>query len=170
MMSTQEKNVEERIKGLQDKLIDLQEKKKKDSQYPTEVYTRIVGYYRSVANWNKGKREEYGLRKTFVPTAGQLQALDNRHREENQKMRVVKNPGVKYLFFWNNHCPQCPSLKALLPELTLEGNQLDTDSDEGAKMALQWEVYSTPTLIILDSEEQEVDRIFTSSAFKEFLG
>lgn len=30
-----------------------------------EVYTRIVGYYRSVKNWNKGKREEYKERKTF---------------------------------------------------------------------------------------------------------
>ena len=32
---------------------------------PSEVYARIVGYYRSVRNWNKGKREEYGKRKLF---------------------------------------------------------------------------------------------------------
>jgi hypothetical protein len=32
---------------------------------PTEVYSRIVGYYRSVRNWNKGKKEEYGERKLF---------------------------------------------------------------------------------------------------------
>ncbi|GHV82062.1 hypothetical protein AGMMS49991_06200 [Spirochaetia bacterium] len=32
---------------------------------PAEVYSRIVGYYRSVRNWNKGKREEYGERKLF---------------------------------------------------------------------------------------------------------
>lgn len=31
----------------------------------TEVYARIVGYYRSVRNWNKGKREEYNHRKMF---------------------------------------------------------------------------------------------------------
>ena len=31
----------------------------------TEVYSRIVGYYRSVRNWNAGKREEYGMRKLF---------------------------------------------------------------------------------------------------------
>jgi len=31
----------------------------------TEVYSRIVGYYRPVGNWNKGKREEYFMRKTF---------------------------------------------------------------------------------------------------------
>ncbi len=32
----------------------------------TEVYARIVGYYRSVRNWNNGKRDEYGHRKMFV--------------------------------------------------------------------------------------------------------
>lgn len=32
---------------------------------PTEVYTRIVGYYRSLKNWNRGKREEYTHRVTF---------------------------------------------------------------------------------------------------------
>lgn len=29
----------------------------------TEVYTRIVGYYLAVKNWNKGKRHEFDLRK-----------------------------------------------------------------------------------------------------------
>jgi ribonucleoside-triphosphate reductase len=33
----------------------------------TEIYTRIVGYYRSLKNWNKGKREEYDHRQTFNP-------------------------------------------------------------------------------------------------------
>ena len=32
---------------------------------PTEVYARIVGYYRSVRNWNKGKRAEFGDRTMF---------------------------------------------------------------------------------------------------------
>ncbi|MBN2880956.1 ribonucleoside triphosphate reductase [Candidatus Woesearchaeota archaeon] len=31
----------------------------------TEVYSRIVGYYRPVGNWNKGKREEYNHRVHF---------------------------------------------------------------------------------------------------------
>jgi len=31
----------------------------------TEVYSRVVGYYRPVANWNKGKKEEYKHRKFF---------------------------------------------------------------------------------------------------------
>ena len=32
----------------------------------TEVYARIVGYYRAVKNWNKGKAEEFTQRKNFV--------------------------------------------------------------------------------------------------------
>ena len=31
----------------------------------TEVYSRIVGYYRPIQNWNKGKREEFKFRKEF---------------------------------------------------------------------------------------------------------
>lgn len=30
-----------------------------------EIMTRIVGYYSGLNNWNKGKREEYKMRKTF---------------------------------------------------------------------------------------------------------
>jgi anaerobic ribonucleoside-triphosphate reductase len=28
----------------------------------TEVYSRVVGYYRPVQNWNRGKREEFSQR------------------------------------------------------------------------------------------------------------
>ena len=30
-----------------------------------EIYSRVTGYYRPVANWNKGKKEEFGERKAF---------------------------------------------------------------------------------------------------------
>lgn len=30
-----------------------------------EVYSRIVGYFRPVQNWNMGKREEFRERKMF---------------------------------------------------------------------------------------------------------
>ena len=41
----------------------------------TEVYSRVVGYYRPVQNWNTGKKSEYRERKVFkVPAAGQTEA------------------------------------------------------------------------------------------------
>ncbi len=39
--------------------------KKKECGQATEVYSRVVGYYRPVQNWNKGKKEEFEARKTF---------------------------------------------------------------------------------------------------------
>ncbi|MCP3965474.1 MAG: hypothetical protein GY718_03845 [Lentisphaerae bacterium] len=31
----------------------------------TEIYSRVVGYFRPVANWNKGKKQEFQGRKTY---------------------------------------------------------------------------------------------------------
>jgi len=31
----------------------------------TEVYSRVVGYYRPVQQWNRGKQEEYFDRKNY---------------------------------------------------------------------------------------------------------
>jgi len=33
---------------------------------PTEIFARIVGYYRPVKNWNNGKQQEFQDRKTYV--------------------------------------------------------------------------------------------------------
>ena len=43
---------------------------------PCEVYSRIVGYYRPISNWNKGKKEEFRLRVATNPKDlnGQLKA------------------------------------------------------------------------------------------------
>ena len=38
-----------------------------------EVYTRVVGYYRPVKMWNKGKKEEYACRKVFSPVEEAVQ-------------------------------------------------------------------------------------------------
>jgi anaerobic ribonucleoside-triphosphate reductase len=32
---------------------------------PTEVYSRIVGYYRPVQHWNIGKQQEFSERNTY---------------------------------------------------------------------------------------------------------
>ncbi len=41
----------------------------------TEVYSRVVGYLRPITQWNKGKREEFKLRKTFAVDFG---GVDNK--------------------------------------------------------------------------------------------
>jgi ribonucleoside-triphosphate reductase len=33
---------------------------------PSEIYSRVSGYYRPVNQWNKGKQEEYACRTSLV--------------------------------------------------------------------------------------------------------
>lgn len=33
---------------------------------PVEVYSRVVGYFRPVNQWNKGKKEEFTERKVYT--------------------------------------------------------------------------------------------------------
>ena len=44
--------------------------KKKQCNLRTEVYSRVVGYYRPVQNWNAGKKEEFRDRKAYVACKG----------------------------------------------------------------------------------------------------
>ena len=48
----------EKIKELEKELLLLQ-------VHECEVYSRIVGYFRPVKQWNNGKAEEFSVRKTF---------------------------------------------------------------------------------------------------------
>lgn len=43
----------------------------------TEIYSRVVGYYRPVKSWNKGKQEEFKLRKSFVLTLKEKKRIEN---------------------------------------------------------------------------------------------
>jgi len=59
----------------------------------TEVYSRVVGYLRPVTQWNKGKREEFKQRKTFVVEAEALQKL--KERRERKADIALKAPQIK---------------------------------------------------------------------------
>src|SRR5512145_3568754 len=62
-------------KAIEARIAELKDELSKVEGGPTEVYSRIVGYYRSVRNWNAGKREEYGQRLTFgFPGQGAMAA------------------------------------------------------------------------------------------------
>jgi hypothetical protein len=56
------------ISGIHKDIIDEieeQDKKMKELKVPVEVYSRVVGYYRPTAQWNKGKQEEFRQRKEY---------------------------------------------------------------------------------------------------------
>ena len=47
------------------KIATLKEEMKDVHGTKCEVYSRVVGYLRPVQGWNKGKKEEFAMRKTY---------------------------------------------------------------------------------------------------------
>jgi ribonucleoside-triphosphate reductase len=123
----------------------------------TEVYSRIVGYYRSVRNWNAGKREEFGKRVEFsFPSAA----------GSGPKPRTGI---VSYLVFTRAACPNCPAVRDYLAGSDLPGVVVDVDTADGLDLARQYEVLSTPTAILLDAAGDEVTRARDRAVLTELL-
>jgi len=53
------------VKTIEQKITTLKDQLEQVKGTNTEVYTRIVGYYRSVKNWNNGKRAEFNVRSQY---------------------------------------------------------------------------------------------------------
>ena len=53
----------EEIEG---QIAQLKEELKEVKGSECEVYSRVCGYYRPTRSWNKGKQEEFSMRKTFT--------------------------------------------------------------------------------------------------------
>ncbi len=143
------------------KIAELEAKKAQPGKFPTEIYTRIVGYYRSLANWNAGKREEYDHRKTFAENQGRI----NGALAKAEARKHVK--AASYLLFSQKTCPNCPAMKAKVPSLGVQGQDYDVAGGEGYEAAVTWTVTATPTLILLDADGRELDRIMAASDWKQ---
>lgn len=56
----------DKLDQIEKEIKELKKRLKEAKGRETEIYTRIVGYYRSIKNWNKGKSEEKKDRLNFV--------------------------------------------------------------------------------------------------------
>jgi hypothetical protein len=165
----------------------------------TEVYARIVGYYRSVRNWNKGKREEFGVRKLFnVPGQAELgQAMARAGVEGVECAAAIAAPGAVsgdacdsatgaatftmerasvdmarvrgYVLFMRKTCPNCPPVKDYLGELAIESRIIDVDSDEGFALATERGIFAAPTVLLVDSEGAEVGRAHNVAELRSYF-
>ena len=115
---------------------------------PTEVYSWIVGYYRSVRNWNAGKREEFKARAEYAFPASQ----------DHPPASVSS-----YMLFFRQTCPNCPAVKDFLASSGLPGTLIDVDTEDGLDAARRYEVLSTPTAILLGDDGEERCRAYSQS-------
>ena len=132
---------------------------------PAEVYSRIVGYYRSVRNWNRGKREEYGERRQYriknkgLPAAAASPSFSRPvlKKEENTP-DLFSQHEVRLLLFVRASCPGCIPAKNAAGRLGIPVDLVNADTPEGMTEALRYDVFSTPTAILLSPGGKELRR------------
>jgi ribonucleoside-triphosphate reductase len=117
---------------------------------PTEVYSRITGYYRPVQNWNKGKAQEFLDRKTYA-----FAGLGN-YKEEAKPVKEVKQESEKaesLLLFTTKTCPNCKIVKDMLGKKGIEYTIVD--AEENVDECNKFEVNQAPTLIAVTKDGYE---------------
>jgi len=127
---------------------------------PAEVYSRIVGYYRSVRNWNRGKREEYGERRLYRVDAEGLRAAaaSPLYTAEHETASEQEFAEIRLLLFVRASCPGCSPAKAAAGRLGIPVNLVNADTSEGMAEARRRNVLSTPTAILLSPGGEELKR------------
>ncbi len=119
---------------------------------PTEVYSRITGYYRPVQNWNDGKLQEYANRTEYdiehsslkrpVSTVVTLSDYD-----KDVKVDVEAPQDVMYLFTTKT-CPNCKLAKEYLKNI----NYIPIDAEENMELAGRYGIMQAPTLVVVDGD------------------
>ncbi len=159
--------------GLEEKLAGLRAELEAVEGRPTEVYSRIVGYYRSVRNWNAGKRQEYRSRLAFgMPEASDAFPGEESHRVGGEPRSSAaalalcgdapahagEAAGSGMLVFTRKACPNCPPVADYVTSSRLPAVFVDVDDEEGLALARRHGILSTPMVLGLDGQGREAFR------------
>ena len=165
----------EEIKTIDREIARLKEEINSVQGQETEVYSRIVGYYRSVRNWNLGKQGEYKDRITFSKLSGRQirEELIESVQEVSTGKNSDKSSFWSFSFFYRNSCPNCPPMKEALEGVELKSRTFNVDTEAGMEEAAALNIFSAPTVVFFDQNgiemyrtgsPKEVHELFQSSA------
>ncbi len=136
---------------------------------PTEVYSRITGYYRPVQNWNAGKTQEYKERREYVIANSHL-THDGPMAEEKVEQPASFAPekdvkGGRAILFATPTCPNCRIACQYMDKAGFAYEKLM--AAENAELAKIYGVKQAPTLIITDGDKFE--KIAGAGAIKTYV-
>ncbi|MBQ3895034.1 MAG: ribonucleoside triphosphate reductase [Clostridia bacterium] len=154
---------------------------------PTEVYSRITGYYRPVQNFNDGKAQEFKDRKVYNVLGAIADGDMAKYREEKNAEKPAcedtpekaperdpkKEPekaaatgaealsGDKIVMFATKTCPNCMAASKMLQENGIEFEKLYVEDER--ELAQKLGLRNAPTLIVGE------DRYVGVSGVREFI-
>ena len=111
---------------------------------PTEVYSRITGYYRPVQNWNDGKTQEYKERRTYkIELSGPPDAP--------QVERPAAQDDRRPLLFTTKTCPNCVEIMQRLDDAHLPYTKIL--AEDQPQLAKHYAIRQAPTLVVQDQDQ-----------------
>ena len=116
---------------------------------PTEVYSRITGYYRPVQNWNDGKAQEYKDRKVYDIANSNLTHEGCPSCGDAAPAAVLEEKGLadgNYLFTTAT-CPNCKIAKSILDKAGIAYTALL--ANENVELVNELGVKQAPTLVVV---------------------
>ena len=121
---------------------------------PTEVYSRITGYYRPVQNWNDGKMQEYKDRKVYDIANSKMTRTGCPTDAAAASAPVVtaeKGLADGNYLFTTATCPNCKIAKAVLDKAGIAYTALL--ANENADLVNELGVKQAPTLVVVKNGE-----------------
>ena len=133
---------------------------------PTEVYSRITGYYRPVQNWNKGKAQEFKDRVTYS-FQGLGEKLEKMPKTEVAAPETKEaTADGKKLLFTTKTCPNCKIVKDMLNKKNI-GYEI-VDAEEKEELCNAYGVMQAPTLVVL-GDNNTFDKYANASNIIKYL-
>ena len=113
---------------------------------PTEVYSRITGYYRPVQNWNVGKTEEFKERRTYdIPNSHLTHHGVQKAPAASSDCFASEGNGDEMLLFTTKTCPNCRIAKAALDSAGMRYRVID--AEENMDLCKKYNIVQAPTLV-----------------------
>jgi ribonucleoside-triphosphate reductase len=134
---------------------------------PTEIYSRITGYYRPVQNWNEGKSQEFRDRRLYEvgETTQESEEAVPSPAAKTAEASKVEEARAKVLLFATATCPNCRIAAQLLDKAGVPYEKLL--GEENGELARQYGIKQAPTLVLDDGESFEL--MTGVSTIKKFL-
>lgn len=171
-------NTKEKIREIDTEIARLEDELSNVKGTSTEVYSRIVGYYRAVGNWNKGKREEFKHRVCFdveeskakeVVAEGKNEVVSDTKVNVSAVPTVISTEKLRYMLFSSDYCRNCQPVKDYLDGNYISYESVDVSTDLGMNAAKVWDVKATPTMIVLNHNDKVVCKANTREEVMKFF-
>ena len=135
---------------------------------PTEIYSRITGYYRPVSNWNAGKAQEFVDRREYDVT-GLTDSVRHGKFTSSGKEELVSpasadsceiHPARSIVVLSTKTCPKCAMIKKKMDALGISYKNVFAEDPEGQDIAIRYGISAVPVMFVTENGRTDVIRDF----------